>query len=94
MTGRSLSISGLDYSGMSRAMLPTPNPSGLTDADLIDGPAADLMRLVMNNFLSFTAMEPLLLFLKDTFWDAGLGSSAGNSDLIDGDHEEEPIYDK
>lgn len=27
-------------------------------------------------------------FLKDMFCDAGLGSSAAKSDLIDGDHEE------
>lgn len=33
-------------------------------------------------------MEPLLSFLKDMFCDAGLGSSAAKSDLIDGDHEE------
>ena len=41
-------------------------------------------------------------FLKDTFCDAGLGSTASKSDLMDGDHEEgtlsssskgkEPIY--
>ena len=33
-------------------------------------------------------MEPLLPFLKDTFCDTGLGSTASKSDLIDGDHEE------
>ena len=27
-------------------------------------------------------------FLKDTFCDAGLGSTASKSDLIDGNHEE------
>ena len=27
-------------------------------------------------------------FLKDTFYDVGLGSIASKSDLIDGDHEE------
>ena len=48
----------------------------------------------MNNLPSFITMEPLLSFLKDTFCDAGLGSSATKADLIDGDHEEEPIYDK
>jgi hypothetical protein len=37
---------------------------------------------------SYIAIEPLLSFLKDTFCDAGLGSSATKSDLIDGDHEE------
>ena len=42
----------------------------------------------MSNLPSFIAMEPLLSSLKDTFCDAGLGSSAGKSDLIDGDHEE------
>ena len=52
---------------------------------------------------SYIAIEPLLSFLKDTFCDAGLGSTASKSDLIDGDHEEgtlsgsskgkEPVYD-
>ena len=42
----------------------------------------------MNNLPSFIAMEPLLSFLKDTFCDAGLGSTASKSDLIDGDHQE------
>ena len=74
--------------------MPTPNPLGSTTVDLIDGPAADLLRLVMNNFPSFIAMGPLLSFLMDTFYDAGFGSSASKSDLIDDDHEEEPIYDK
>jgi hypothetical protein len=91
-------IEVIDTDGLTRVMsqvkLPTPNPSGSTAVDLIDGPAADLLRLIMNNFPSFIAMEPLLSFLKDTFCDAGLGSSAGKSDLINGDHEEEPICDK
>ena len=112
--GLSLSISRLEYSGMSRTpgydievvdtfgltrvmsqvKLPTPNPLGSTTIDLINGPTADLLRLAMNNFPPFIAMEPLLSFLKDMFCDAGLGSSAAKSDLIDGDHEEEPICDK
>jgi hypothetical protein len=61
---------------MPQVKLPTPNPSGSTAVDLIDGPAADLLRLVMNNLPSFISMEPLLSFLKDTFCDAGLGSLA------------------
>jgi hypothetical protein len=85
-------IEVIDTDGLTRVMsqvkLPTPNPSGLTVVDLIDGPAADLLRLVMNNLPSFIAMEPLLSFLKDTFCDASLGSSAGKLDLIDGDHDE------
>ena len=69
-------IEVIDTDGLTRVMsqvkLPTPNPSGSTAVDLIDGPAADLLRLVMNNLPSFIAMEPLLSFLKDTFCDAGL----------------------
>ena len=79
---------------MSQVKLPTLNPSGSTTIDLIDGPAVDLLRLVMNNLPSFIAMDPFLSFLKDTFCDAGLGSSAAKSDFIDGDHDEEPICDK
>ena len=79
---------------MSQVKLPTPNPSGSTAVDLIDGPAAGLLRLGMNNFPSFITMEPLLSFLKDTFCDTGLRSLAAKSDLINGDSEEEPICDK
>ena len=78
---------------MSQVKLPTPNPSDSTTVVLMDGPAADLLRLVMNNLPSFIAMEPLLSFLKDMFCDADLGSSVGKSDLIDGGHKEEPICD-
>ena len=65
-----------------------PNPSGSTAVDLIDGPAADLLSLVVNNLPSYIAIEPLLSFLKDTFCDAGLGSTASKPDLINGNHEE------
>ena len=74
--------------------MPTPDLSGSTVIDLIDGAAADLLRLLMNNLPSFNAVETLLPFLKDTICDAVLGSSAGKSDLINNDHEEEPICDK
>ena len=80
-----------------------PNPSGSTAVDLIHGPAADLLWLAVNNLPFYIAIEPLLSFLNDTFCDAGLGSTASKSDLIDGDHEEgtlsgsskgkEPVYD-
>ena len=79
-----------------------PNPSGSTAVDLIHGPAADLLWPAVNNLPFYIAIEPLLSFLKDTFCDAGLGSTASKSDLINGDHEEgtlsgsskgkEPIY--
>ena len=65
-----------------------PNPSGSTTVDLIHGPAADLLWLAVNNLPFYIAIEPLLSFLKGTFCDAGLGSTASKSDLIDGDHEE------
>ena len=59
-------IEVVDTDGLTRVMsqvkLPTPNPSGSTAVDLIDGPAADLLRLVMNNLPSFIAMEPLFHF--------------------------------
>src|SRR6266511_4341115 len=85
-------IEVIDSDGLRRAMSqvkwPTPNPSGSTDVDLIHGPAADLLWLAVNNLPSYIAIEPLLSFLKDTFYDASLGSAASKSDLLDGDHEE------
>ena len=65
-----------------------PNPSGSTAVDLIHGPATDLLWLVVKNLSSYIAIEPLLSFLKDMFCDAGLGSTASQSDPIDDDHEE------
>ena len=80
-----------DSDGLRRAMSqvkwPTPNPSGSTAVDLIHGPAADLLWLTVNNFPFYIAIEPLLSFLKDTFCDTGLGSTASKSDLIDDNHE-------
>ena len=73
---------------MSQVKWPTPNPSSSTAVDLIHGPAADLLWLAVKNFPSYITIEPLLSFLKDTFCDAGLGSTASKSDLINGDHEE------
>src|SRR3990170_4484374 len=66
-------IEVVNSDGLTRAMsqvkLPTPNPSGSTTVDLIDGPAADLLWLFVNNLPSFIVMEPLLSFLKDMFCD-------------------------
>ena len=73
---------------MSQVKWPTPNPSGSTIVDLIYGPAADLLWLDVNNLPFYIAIKPLLSFLKDTIYDAGLGSTASKSDLIDGHHEE------
>ncbi|KAE8775065.1 ABC transporter B family member 2 [Hordeum vulgare] len=44
-------------------------------------------RFAFKNLQSYIIIEPLLLFVKDTFCDAGLGSTAAKSDLIDGNHE-------
>src|SRR5215216_4413659 len=49
---------------MSQVKWPSPNPSGSTVIDLIHGPAADLIWLVVNNSPSYIAMEPLLSFMK------------------------------
>ena len=73
---------------MSQVKWPTPNPSGSTTIVLIHGPVVDLLWLAVKNLPSYIAIEPLLSFLKDTFYDAGFGSTASNSDLIDSDHEE------
>src|SRR3954464_8543070 len=80
-------IEVIDSDGQRRAMSqvkwPTPNPSGSTAVDLIHGPTDDLLWLAVNNLPSYIAIEPLLSFLKDTFYDTGLGSIASKSDLID-----------
>ena len=73
---------------VSRVKWPTPNPLGSAAVDLIYGPAANLLWLAINNLPFYIAIEPLLSFLKDMFYDAGLGSTASKSDLINGDHEE------
>ena len=73
---------------VSQVKWPTPNPLGSTAVDLIHGPAADLFWLAVNNLPFYIAIDPLLSFLKDTFRDVGLGSTASKSDLIDSDHEE------
>ena len=84
-----------DSDGLRRAMSqvkwPTPNSSGSTAIDLIHGPAADLLWLAVTNLPFYIAIEPLLSFLKDTFCDAGLGSTASKSDLIDGPRGGHPL---
>ena len=82
-------IEVIDSDGLRRAMSqvkwPTPNPSGSTAIDLIHGPAADILWLAIKTFPSYIAIKTLLSFLKDTFCDASLGSTASKLDLIDGD---------
>jgi hypothetical protein len=82
----------IDSDGFTRAMLQVkwsiPNPSGSTAVDLFDGPAANLLRHAVKDLRSLYAIEPILSFLKDTFYSGSLGSSIAKSDLIDHDHEE------
>ena len=78
---------------MSQVKWPTPNPSGSTAVDLFYGPAADLLCQAVKDLRDLYAIDPTLSFLKDTFCDAGLGSTASKSDLIDGDHEEGTLSD-
>ena len=53
-------IEVIDSDGLRRAMSqvkwPTPNPSGSTAVDLIHGPAADLLWLVVNNLPFYIAI--------------------------------------
>ena len=74
---------------MSQVKLSIPNPSGSTTVDLFNGPAADLLRQAVKDLRSLYAIEPILSFLKDTFYGGGLGSSISKSDLINHDHDHE-----
>ena len=73
---------------MSQVKWSIPNPSGSTAVDLFDDPATDLLRQAVKDLRALYAIEPILSFLKDTFYSGGLGSSIAKSNLIDGDHEE------
>ncbi|KAE8804724.1 hypothetical protein D1007_19284 [Hordeum vulgare] len=77
----------VDSDSLSRAMSmvkwSTAGPSSSTRVDLMQGPGADLLFLAMKNLPSFIAMEPLLSFLKDTYYGGGSACSHAKSDLID-----------
>ena len=72
---------------MSHVKSSIPNPFGSTVVDLFNGPAADLLRQVVKDLRALYAIEPILSFLKDTFYGGGLGSSIAKSDLINHDHD-------
>ena len=74
---------------MSQVKWSIPNPSGSTDVDLFEGLAADLLCQAVKDLQALYAIEPILSFLKDTFYDGGLGSSIAKSDLIDHDYDHE-----
>ena len=57
---------------MSQLKWSIPNPSSSTAIDLFDGPAADLLRQVVKDLRALYAIEPILSFLKDTFYDVYL----------------------
>ena len=73
---------------MSQVKWSIPNLYVSTAVDLFDGPAADLVRQAIKDLRSLYSIEPILSFLKDTFYGGGLGSSIAMSDFIDHDHEE------
>ena len=81
----------IDSDGFTRSMSQVkwsiPNPSGSTAVDLFDGPTTDLLRQAVKDLRSLYAIEPILSFLKDTFYGGGLESSIAKSDLIDHDHD-------
>ena len=74
---------------MSQVRWSIPNPSGSTVVDLFDGPAADILCQAVKDLRALYAIDPILSFLKDTFYGGGLGSSIAKSDLIDHDHDHE-----
>ncbi|KAE8805601.1 La-related protein 6 [Hordeum vulgare] len=69
-----------------RAMLEvkwsTKNASCSTIVDLLKGPVPDLLRLAVKNLRSLYTIEPFLSYVKETFYDGGLGSLAAKPDLI------------
>ena len=71
---------------MSQVTWSIPNPYVSIIVDLFDGPAADLLRQAVKDLRSLYAIQSILSFLKDTFYDGGLESSIAKSDLIDHDH--------
>ena len=74
---------------MSQVKWSIPNPSGSTVVDLFDGSVANLLRQAVKDLRALYAIEPILSFLKDTFYSGSLGSSIAKSDLIDHDHDHE-----
>ena len=70
---------------MSQVKWSIPNPSSSTFVDLFDGPTANLLHQAVKDLRALYAIEPILSFLKDTFYGGGLGSSIAKSDLIDHD---------
>ena len=74
---------------MSQVKWSIPNPSGPTVIDLFNGPTADFLHHAVKDLRSLYTIKPILSFLKDTFYDGGLGSSIAKSDLIDHDHDHE-----
>ena len=83
----------IDSDGFTRAMSlvkwSIPNPSSSIIVDLFYGPAADLLHQAVKYLRSLYTIEPILSFLKHTFYVGGLESSVAKSDLIDHDHDHE-----
>ena len=50
-------------------------------------PNVNSLRHMVKDLRSLYIIEPILSFLKDTFYDGGLGSSSAKSDLIDHDDD-------
>ncbi|KAE8806753.1 La-related protein 6 [Hordeum vulgare] len=69
----------------------------------MQGPTTNLLYFALKNLPSLIAMEPVLSFLKDTFYGGGSASSADKSVLIDYANKgtlsfssmgKEPIHDR
>ena len=83
----------VDSDGFTRAMSQVtwsiPNPSGSTAIDLFNGLAADLLCQAVKDLRSLYAIEPILSFLKDTFYGCNFECSIAKLDLIDHNHGHE-----
>ncbi|KAE8804134.1 La-related protein 6 [Hordeum vulgare] len=76
---------------MSQVKWSTGNKSSSIAIDLFKGPMVDLLRLAVKDLRSLYAIDPLLSFLKETFYEGCLVSLGTKSDL--NNQEKGNLYD-
>ncbi|KAE8793804.1 La-related protein 6 [Hordeum vulgare] len=79
---------------MSQVKWSTSSASGSTTVYLYKGPTTDLHCIAVMDLQSLYTIEPLLSFLKESFYGGGLGSVSPKSHLIDQDKGTQYIFYK